>query len=126
MSLRVDWEQIRAIHSNLQKEGATDDTQFTFVLTAINGQSTTTIIPFSNFMKYFWVVCDANHPDVASLTVQDAAGKVIYDIRQSNNSNEQVPVGGHTDVIVNWNSLSPARKKLYLRLMESQINAYER
>ena len=126
MAIKINWQKLKEAHKYILERGdITDQTDLSFILIFHNGTAHKTIIKFNEFMNFFWKVSDNDHPRILALIVQDKEGRILYRHREFTNGNEEIPIGGHPDIILCWKNLSKQERESYLRLLISQIQAYE-
>lgn len=123
MSIRLNWERVRSVHSQLASNGFQENTPVTFLLRMRNGQTSKADVMFKNFLRFFWALSENTDSIVENLIVQDKGGHTLYRYTLGNSFERKLPQGGSPEVIANWHALTQHEKDTYLRLIIAQINA---
>lgn len=127
MMIKVDWEKLKQVHQNLIKqEELNDNTDIIFIMITKDGKAKKSIIKFKDFMSFFWLLSENKEFSILTLVIQDKTGRILYRHKQYNTSNEEIPDGGNGVIVQNWNNLTEQNKELFMRLMISQIEGYEK
>lgn len=127
MSLKVNWEKLRWVQRELAEYGGLqEDTDITFLMLLADGKSKKNIVKFGDFLNFFWAISENTNLKILTLVVQDSDGRVLYRHKQYNKGNEEIPVGGNSNVVQHWAALTPKEKETYLNMLIAQIQGYER
>ncbi len=127
MSLKLDWDKLRAVHEQLtQHPGLTEETEIVFVMIVSDGTAKKSVIKFKDFLNFFWVISENPNYSILTVVVQDKEGRILYRHKRVTVGNEEIPVGGHSNVILQWGTLTPEEKDMYLTILVAQIQGYER
>jgi hypothetical protein len=125
MAIKLNWDRVKQLHADLTSDGWKDTDKLLFILIEKGGQPKKTTVQFRELYKFFWHLMDDEALKVLTFIVQDSEGKVLYRHRQVV-GNEEVPNGGHGDLISHWAALTEDEKQTYITLLVAQIDAYER
>jgi len=124
--IKIDWEKLKSIHQHLVDSQIIEpDMDVIFAMVLSDGTVKRSAIKFKDFLSFFWSISEKPQFDIVALVAQDKEGRILYRHRQLR-GNEEIPTGGNANVIIHWDALTPEEKETYIRLMVSQINAYER
>lgn len=127
MSLNVDWEKLRRIHDDLLNHSdLKPESDITFLMILTNGRIKKSVVKFKDFLGFFWAVSENNELKVVTLVCQDSEGRIIYRQKQVTRGNEEIPDGGHSGIIQNWEALTQQEKQIYIRILLAQIEGYEK
>ena len=126
MAIKLNWELLHKVHKELKDNGYKDNTKVIFTLFFINSTPRKVDVPFSEFLQVFWKLSDTDSSKITSLVVQNTDGAVLYRHKRLNKGNEEIPNGGNTDVILNWNGLKENEKSMYMNMLIASINAYDK
>jgi hypothetical protein len=127
MSLKIDWEKLRWVQRELAEYGGlTDEAEVIFLMILKNGKSKKTTIKFGEFLNFFWILSENKELNILTLVVQDDEGRVLYRHKQRNKCDEEIPIGGNTNVVQHWAALTSGEKETYLQMLIAQIQSYER
>ena len=127
MNIKLNWEKLCAIHKDLSESSVlTDDTKVIFVMVMSNKTSQKDVIKFKDFMGFMWALSENKNRQVINLVAKDEEGRILYRHKTITTGNEEIPIGGNDNVIVHWSALNQPEKDIYIRLLEAQINGYER
>jgi hypothetical protein len=125
MSMKVDWDKLRKVQEELSRlPSITDETEIVFVMIMADQSAKKAVVKFKDFLGFFWTISENAAYRVVTLVVQDKEGRILYRHRSLNAAGEEIPVGGNSQVLLQWNTLSREEKDTYLRLLEAQINGY--
>ena len=127
MSIRFDWEKLRAIHKDLSElPTLTNETKIVFTIVMSDYKQVKSTIKFKDFLVFLWALSDNPDRSVITLIAQDTEGRILYRHKTQTAGDEEIPVGGNENVVVHWNALPQSAKDTYIRLMVSQINGHEK
>lgn len=124
MGLKINWKKLEKLKINLRALGLTDETQLIFIIILKDGTPRKISVLFKNLMQFCWKLAETKDT-ILTFAIQDSDGRILYRYLQLTN-NEEIPNGGNADVIVRWPKLSREERDTYIRLLVSQINAYEK
>jgi len=127
MNIRLDWGKIRAVQQRLTElPTLTAETEIVFVMIMSDGKARKSIVKFKDFLNFLWSISENTRYNVLTLVVQDKEGRILYRHKTLTAGNEEVPVGGNSNVIKQWGTLTQDEKDTYTRLLVAQINGFER
>lgn len=126
MSIKLDWERLRKIYTNLVDNGIDPEAELLFLLILNDGSVKKANVKFKGFMGFFWDMSENTTWHVIGISVQDKEGRVLYRHRQITSGNEEIPIGGNVNVLQHWVALTPEEKETYMRLLIAQIQGYEK
>ena len=126
MAIKLNWEKVQRVQRELENRGYTETTPLVFIIFLSDGSPRKVEIVFGDFMKVLWSLSDSQDLKVTSLLVQNQSGSVLYRHKKINNGNEEIPNGGNTEVITQWNSLTDEDRSMYTRMMIARIQAYDK
>lgn len=125
MSIRIDWNKLKSAHERL-KGNINPNDEVTFIMVMRGHAVKKAIIKFKNFLDFFWKISEDPMQDVINLAVQNSEGHIIYRHRHITAGNEEIPIGGNSNIILNWNTFMSGRKDTLVRITVAQINGYEK
>jgi len=125
MSIRIDWSKLKSVHERL-KSNTKDNEEITFIMVLRDHAIKKRVIEFKYFLDFFWKISEDSRQDVINLAVQNSKGHIIYRHKQITTGNEEVPIGGNANIILNWNNFMSDRKNTLVRMTIAQINGYEK
>lgn len=126
MTFKIHWDKVKNAHFELMKSyNFTDNNELIFIAILRDGTAQKSIVKFKDFYKFFWKISENTNINVATLVIQDSNDNVIFRHSQENKSHEEIPVGGNTNVVLNWKMLRPEERDTYIKLLISQIQSYE-
>jgi hypothetical protein len=127
MSIKLDWDKLRAIHKNLSELPTLhDETEIIFVMIMADKSAKKSIVKFKDFLSFLWSLSENPDYQILTLVVQDKEGRILYRHKTLTAGNEEIPVGGSGSVITHWGSLTQTEKDTYVRLLIAQIEGYEK
>jgi hypothetical protein len=124
MIMHVNWQKIKKLHADLISQGWKDEDPLLFIMILRNGSPKKSVVIFRELMSFFWSLTESKKFEIAAMVIQDKEGKILYR-HQHLEGNEEIPLGGNVNVIKNWKSFTDEQKEIYLRILISQINAYD-
>lgn len=125
MAIRLNWERVKQLHTELTEDGWKDSDQLSIIMIEKGGKPKKGTVIFRDFYKFFWELTDDDTVKVLTFIIQNKDGKILYRHKQVV-GNEEVPIGGSSDVISHWAALTDDEKSTYITLLVAQIDAYER
>lgn len=125
MTIKLNWDRVKQLHSDLELNGWKDDDKMTVIIIGKDGKPKKSAIPFKDLYRFCWDISDNTSYDVLTFLIQDVEGKVLYRHRQIV-GNEEIPLGGNSDVISHWTALTDDEKETYIKILVAEIDAYER
>jgi hypothetical protein len=127
MNIRLDWAKLRETYEKLsERPTLTDDSNIVFIMIMSDKKAKKSIIKFKDFMKFLWALSENTEFNVLNLVVQDEEGRILYRHKTLTAGNESIPIGGNSNVITHWNTLTQDEKDTYITLIEAQIQGYDR
>ena len=127
MSMKLNWDKLCKVHKSLQeRQTLNDETTIIFVMITADQRARKAVVKFKEFLNFIWGLSENIEYNVIALVVQDEEGRVLYHHKSLTAGNEEIPTGGNSNVISHWGALTPEEKETYIRLLESQFQAYER
>lgn len=126
MSIRLDWEKLKKIHSDLTNDKVLKkETDLVFIMVLHDGSVRKSIVKFKDFLNFFWDLADNPNIYISALVVQDKEGRTLYRHKLLTAGMEEIPNGGNINVVLNWVALTAPEKETYLKLLIAQIQSYE-
>lgn len=126
MGIKVNWEKLTSIQKRLMETGnLTGDSEVTFTMIMSDKTAKKKVVPFKEFLSFFWTLAEDSGYDVLTLIVQDSEGRIIYRHKTLTAGNEEIPVGGNGHVVSHWNAFNSQEKDVFLDILISQINSYD-
>jgi len=125
MTNKLNWDRIKQLDADLKADGWEKDHKLLFIMIEKTGKAKKTIISFQDLHLFCWNLVDNDTLNVLTFVIQDMEGRVLYRHRQVV-YNEEVPIGGNGDIIMQWTTLTDEEKETFMEILVSQINAYER
>jgi hypothetical protein len=126
MSIKLDWDTLRKKEKELSESAnLLADSDIVFIIILSNRTARKSVVKFKDFLNFFWTLSENDELDIATLVVQDTEGRVLYRHKTITAGEEEIPIGG-TNIIAQWSALTQNEKDIYMRLLESQIQGYEK
>lgn len=125
MAIKLNWERVKQLHADLESDGWKEEDKLLIIIIAKDGKPKKAIITFKDLYRFCWDMSDNKIEDALTFLIQDAEGRVLYRHRQIV-GNEEIPIGGSSDVITHWAALTDEEKQIYITMLVAQIDAYER
>lgn len=127
MAINVNWQKLRGVQKYLaENHNLAPETEIVCIMILKNGSAKKSIIKFKEFFAVFWAISENKEYQVSTLVIQDDDGRILYRHRELTKGDEEIPDGGHSGVILYWNTLTQEEKDTYLQILVAQINAQER
>lgn len=124
MSIKLNWERLKEIHAYLTNDLDQED-ELSIVMFTQSGRTKKSLIKFKDFLNFCWAISDNPDYVIIGMIIQDKSGRVVYRHNKITEGNEEIPIGGNSNVIQNWNALIQHEKDVYIKLMIAQINAQQ-
>jgi hypothetical protein len=125
MKVKFNWSRMQELVNSLRQKGLTDDSLIVLHFIVKNSPPRKRVLQLKDLLLTFWRLDGQNIPQLKCLAIQDNRGNTLYRYKMLNQGDEEIPNGGNTRVIANWNNLNKSQKETYLKLLISQFNAHE-